>query len=220
LSSAFLGVTGVLAGTVIDMTDPQTAMKAIMPGWFYPLFLLLIVVGTSINNALGIYSSGLALQAMGVRTRRSLSVLLDCVVGGSMTVYAVFVSNFLTTLNGFLALSVVWLGPYAGVFVGHLFVTRRQRSQDGVERQLAEVPRMNVAGVGALLIGALVAFLCANTTYWHGPISTALNGADLSPYVGTLLAAGVYVAASRALAGRAVAVPATARTPLAVSDAL
>ena len=204
LSSAFLAVIGVLAGTVVNMADPQAAMKGLMPAWFYPLFLLLIIIGTTINNVLGIYSSGLALQALGVKARRSRTVLLDCIVGGSMTMYALFVSNFLTTLNNFLALSEVWLAPYAGVFVAHLTLTRHKTAESGASAldQLSRVRRVNTKGVIALLSGAVGAFLCADTTYWHGPISTALYGADLSPYVGTLLGASIYALGYKMLASR------------------
>ncbi|HEX3795177.1 MAG TPA: cytosine permease [Acidimicrobiales bacterium] len=203
LSSAFLGIAGVLAGTVVNMADPQTSMKAIMSGWFYPIFLVLIVVGTSFNNAMGIYTSGLALQAIGVKARRSRTVLLDCIVGGGLTFYAIFVSNFLTTLNNFLVLSEVWLAPYAGVFMAYIVMhwnkDKSTPSRDQFIR-LSAVGKVVGPGVVAILAGGVAAFLCADTTYWHGPISVALDGADLSPYVGFTLAAGVYVAMERLMA--------------------
>ena len=33
-----LSVLGALAGTTVDMTDPQTSFAAILPTWFYPFF--------------------------------------------------------------------------------------------------------------------------------------------------------------------------------------
>ena len=66
-----LGGLGVLAGTVVDMTDPQTSLRTLLPGWFYPVFLLLIVAGAMTNNVLTAYSTGLALQAVGIGWRRS-----------------------------------------------------------------------------------------------------------------------------------------------------
>jgi purine-cytosine permease-like protein len=203
LSSAFLGIAGVLAGTAVNMADPQTSMKALMSGWFYPVFLVLIVIGTSFNNAMGIYTSGLALQAIGVKARRSRTVLLDCIVGGSLTFYAIFVSNFLTTLNNFLVLSEVWLAPYAGVFMAYLVMHwNDHRTTTSAEqfKQLAKVDKLVTPGVVAILVGGVCAFLCADTTYWHGPISVALDGADLSPYVGILVGGGVYFGVDRLMA--------------------
>jgi purine-cytosine permease-like protein len=200
LSSVFLSVVGVLAGTAVDMADPQVSMKAVMTGWFYPIFLLLIIVGTILNNVLGVYSSGLALQALGVRTRRSRTVILDCVVGGAMTIYALFISNFLTTLNNFLQLSIVWYGPFAGVFVMDIILRRARYGN--LPDQLETTERrslygFSLPGVVSMLVAAAATFLCANTAYWQGPISKALNGADISPWVGVLLSAALYAALVR-----------------------
>jgi permease for cytosine/purines len=49
--AVLLAGLGVLAGTAADMTDPQAALKTLLPGWFYPAFLLLIVAGSITNNA-------------------------------------------------------------------------------------------------------------------------------------------------------------------------
>jgi NCS1 family nucleobase:cation symporter-1 len=200
LSSVFLSVVGVLAGTAVDMADPQVSMKAVMTGWFYPVFLLLIIVGTILNNVLGVYSSGLALQALGLHTRRSRTVILDCVVGGAMTIYALFISNFLTTLNNCLQLSIVWYGPFAGVFVMDIILRRARYGN--LPDQLETTERrslygFSLPGVVSMLVAAAATFLCANTAYWQGPISKALNGADISPYVGVLLSAATYAALVR-----------------------
>lgn len=201
LSSTFLGVVGVLAGTVVNMANPQVSMKTIMPAWFYPLFLALIIVGTTLNNVLGTYSSGLALQTMGVRARRSRTVLVDCVVAGAMTTYALFGSNFLTTLTNFLALSEIILAPFAGIFITHMLLTRRPQgrhvSAEAAHLELESTPPTLASGVLGMLLGGGAAFLCADTIYWHGPISTALGGADLAPYVGVVLGAITYAVSYR-----------------------
>ena len=41
-----ISVLGALAGTAVDMTDPQTSFAAILPKWFYPVFLLVIIVSS------------------------------------------------------------------------------------------------------------------------------------------------------------------------------
>ena len=57
------------------------------------------------------YSSGLALQAVCVRIRRSRSVALDGTLGVAMTLYALLVSNFLDTVASLLQVMVALLGP-------------------------------------------------------------------------------------------------------------
>jgi hypothetical protein len=51
-----------------------------------------------------------------------------------------------------------------------------------------------------LLVSAVITALCINTTFYTGPISAALGGADISPFVGVILGAGLYAL----LAGRTV----------------
>ena len=80
LPAVTLSGLGVLAGTVVDMTNPQTSLRVLLPGWFYPVFLLVIVAGAITNNVLTAYSTGLALQAVGIPWQRSVTVIFDAVV--------------------------------------------------------------------------------------------------------------------------------------------
>jgi purine-cytosine permease-like protein len=73
LPAVALSGLGVLAGTVVDMTNPQTSLRVLLPGWFYPVFLLVIVAGAITNNVLTAYSTGLALQAVGIPWQRSVA---------------------------------------------------------------------------------------------------------------------------------------------------
>jgi hypothetical protein len=70
-----------------------------------------------ILNAPTYYSSGLAIQAMGIPIHRHWATLLDSLVATCLVIYVIFVSDFLSSLNNFLSFLVVWAGPYAGVWV-------------------------------------------------------------------------------------------------------
>jgi nucleobase:cation symporter-1, NCS1 family len=196
-----LGALGVLAGTVIDMSDPQTSLQIIVPGWFYPVLLLVIMLGAVTNNVLTSYSTGLSLQAVGVKWERSTTVVLDAAVAIGIACYALFVSNFLSTLNDLLALSVAFLGPALAIY-GTDIVIRRNRYD---QLQLADETRfgpcwyrhgVNLDGVAALAIGSAVALLGVNTALVVGPLSHALGGADISALVGPTVASIVYAVAT------------------------
>jgi purine-cytosine permease-like protein len=203
LPAVLLGGLGVLAGTAVDMTDPQTSLAALLPGWFYPVFLLVIVAGAVTNNVLTAYSTGLALQAVGIPWKRSVTVVFDAVVAVGITGYALFISNFLSTLNNILELTVALLGPALAVY-GTDILLRRNR-YDGPQLH-DETPRsrfwytggVNLAGATAMIAGTVGALLCVNTAVYVGPLATALDGADLSSFAGPVIAAGSYAA----LAGR------------------
>lgn len=204
--AVLLGVVGVAAGTVIDMSDPQTSLEAILPDWFYPVFLIVIMVGAVANNVLTMYSSGLVLQAMGARAPRSVTVAIDGALGIALAVYAIFVSNFIDTLSESLELSVVILGPAATIYVVDIFMRRNRYDGLALNDDSNSSPfwyhgGFNVAGLVAFLAGAGAALLCVSTTNFSGPIAEALNGADISPLVGAAVAGLIYWAGTRAIYG-------------------
>jgi purine-cytosine permease-like protein len=194
-----LGILGVLAGTAVDMTDPQTSFAAILPAWFYPVFLLVIMFGCITNNILTAYSSGLALQAVGIKASRAITVFFDGIVGVSICLYALFISNFIDALNNILTLSVALLGPSLAIYAADILL--RRNKYDGVALQ-DETPGakywfshgFNWAGMVALVVGTFAATLCVNTPVFVGPVSDLLDGADISSLAGPIVGAGLYTA--------------------------
>jgi purine-cytosine permease-like protein len=220
LPAVVLSGLGVLAGTVVDMTNPQTSLRTLLPGWFYPVFLLVIVLGAITNNVLTAYSTGLALQAVGIPWKRAVTVIFDAVVAISITCYALFISDFLSTLNNILELTVAFLGPALAIY-GVDILLRRNR-YNGLELH-DETPRsrfwywrgVNPAGAVAMIAGTAAALLCVNTVVYVSPVARLLEGADLSSLVGPVAGAAVYAAlATRqcraALADAGPAIPARA----------
>ena len=131
-----LTVIGILAATVVNASDFTTSIRAVVPGWFYPIFLLIVILGVTCNSILSVYSGGLALQALGVPLARTRTVWIDVVVGTSLAVYGVLVaSNFLTVLENFLLWSIYWFAPFFGVFMAELMLIprllRRARTAPG-----------------------------------------------------------------------------------------
>jgi len=207
LPSVLLSAIGVLAGTAVDMTDPQTSLKAILPGWFYPVFLLAIVVGSITNNVLTAYSSGLGLQAVGIPWKRSATVFFDGITAVALTLYALFISNFLDTLNNILTLSVALLGPSVALYATDILLRRNQYNGLDLHDERPGSPYwyahgINWAGATAQLLGTAAALLCVDTPVLVGPVATALDGADLSSLVGPIAAAAVYTAATLAMRRR------------------
>lgn len=198
---------GALAATAVDMTDPQTGLATILPGWFEPVFLLALVLGTIAINALTAYSAGLALQAVGIRIRRSLSVIADGTAAVSLTLYGLLVSDFLDTVSNVLQLTVVLLGPAMAVYATDILLRRNRYDGPALMDETRDGPFWYTAGVnpaGALALagGVTVAALCVNTLY-TGPIARALDGVDLALPAGMAVASLLYALLTRALGGLA-----------------
>jgi nucleobase:cation symporter-1, NCS1 family len=216
--AVLLGSLGVLAGTAVDMTDPQASLAALVPGWFYPVFLLAIVVGSITNNVLTAYSSGLSLQAVGVKASRAFTVFFDGVVGVSLALYALFVSNFMDTVNSILELSVSLLGPSLAIYGADIIMRRNRYDGQALHDESPSSPvwyrnGVNWCGVTAQILGTAVAVLCINTTIFVGPVASAMGGADLSWLVGPVVGSGSYVALTLLTRRQ----PATATTTHAVA---
>lgn len=195
LPSVLVCSIGALAATAVDMSDPQNALQQILPGWFAPVFLLALVLGTISVNALTAYSAGLALQAIGVRISRSRSVLVDGAAAVGLTLYGLLISNFLDTVGTVLQLTVVLLGPSMAIYAADI-VLRRNR-YDGIA--LSDETRtsrfwfrggFNPAGAVALLAGMVAAALGVDSVY-TGPVA-ALIGVDVAMPAGLVTAAVVY----------------------------
>ncbi|MFJ5232410.1 purine-cytosine permease family protein [Kitasatospora sp. NPDC088391] len=195
--SVLFTALGTLAATTLDMTDPQSALSAVLPGWVRPLFLLAVVLSAVANNAMTAYSSGLALQAVGLRVRRSRSVALDGALGIALTLYALLVSNFLDTVNTVLELMVALTGPVMAVYATDILLRRNRYDGPALTDETPASPHwywhgVNRAGALALLLGTAAGTLCLATDLFTGPLAAALGGIDLSLPAGMLTAATTY----------------------------
>lgn len=193
---------GVFAATTVDMTDPQAALEKILPAWFTPVFLLALVLGTIAINALTAYSAGLALQAVGLRIRRSVSVLFDGTAAVALTLYGLLVSNFLDTVSNVMQLTVVLLGPSMAIYAADIVLRRNRYDGPALADESPDSPfwyrgGVNWAGALALLAGAATSALCVNTLYFTGPIAAALGHVDLALPVGMVVACLCYALTMR-----------------------
>ncbi|RSS81928.1 cytosine permease [Streptomyces sp. WAC06614] len=201
LPSVLVCALGAFAATAVDMSDPQEGLQQLLPSWFSPVFLLALVLGTIAVNALTAYSAGLALQAVGLRIRRSVSVLLDGLAAVALTVYGLLASRFLDTISNALQVIVVLIGPLMAVYATDVVLRRGRYDGAALADESPRSPFWYTGGVhpaGALAVGGgvLAAALCVNTVY-TGPLATALGGVDLSLPAGMTVAAAVYAATLR-----------------------
>ncbi|GHA79751.1 purine-cytosine permease family protein [Streptomyces termitum] len=191
---------GALAATAVDMGDPQNALQEILPGWFSPVFLLALVLGTIAINALTAYSAGLALQAVGLRIRRTVSVLFDGTVAVALTLYGLLVSDFLDTVSNALQVITVLTGPMMCLYATDIVLRRNRYDAAGLADETPAGPfwytgGFHGAGITALLGGLTAGALCVDSVY-TGPVAAAV-GMDLSLPVGMAVTTALYVLLGR-----------------------
>ncbi|MFD7496232.1 purine-cytosine permease family protein [Streptomyces sp. NPDC059832] len=204
LPSTVFTMVGALAATSLDMSDPEAALESILPGWFIPVFVIAVVVNTMTNNGMTAYSASLSIQSVGVRLARIPAVLIIGVLGTIMTLYAILVFDFLTSVNTMLQLVVVVTGPAMAVAVTDLILRRNRYNGPDLLEQRRGGPfwyhrGVHWAGFLAVVVGGLTSALWVNTSFWVGPIAKALDDIDMAIPSGMTAAAAVYWAMTRAL---------------------
>jgi NCS1 family nucleobase:cation symporter-1 len=200
IPSIAIGLVGVAAATATNMTDPVGGLTKLLPGWFLVPYLAVIVGGSITNNFLNTYSSGLSLLAVGIKLRRSRAVLVDAVIGGLMSVYAIFVFDFTSSFTQFLSLMVIWIAPWGAVYLADMWLRRNRYDADALHERKGSYwysNGWNWSAIAAFAIGTVAAAICANAPIWQGPVSKMLGGADISIYVGFAVAWLIYMALTR-----------------------
>jgi NCS1 family nucleobase:cation symporter-1 len=196
--SLAMTMMGAFCATLGDMTDPVAGLKPFMPGWLFLLYIVAVVGGSLANNVPTYYSSGLSLQAIGLRLHRYSATLVDVVVSTAITLYILFVQDFSTALNNFIALLVVWVGPFGGVWICDAYLRRGRYDAPAIHSKSGAGGRywgwrgLNPSGCIAILAGMAVAAMTMKSPLYDGPIATALGGTDISWIVGFPVAALTY----------------------------
>ena len=200
LPSVMMTMMGAYCATLGDMADPVAGLKPFMPAWLFLVYILAVVGGSLANNVPTYYSSGLSLQAIGLKLHRYAATMLDVIVSTGITLYIIFVQDFTTALNDFIALLVMWVGPYGGVWICDALLRRGHYDARAIHSKARAGGRywgwrgLNPAGCVAIVAGMAVSALTMNSPLYEGPIASALGGADLSWILGLPVSALLYAA--------------------------
>jgi purine-cytosine permease-like protein len=199
LPSFLLMVLGAATATAISSaSDPISGLPGALPGWFVVPYLIAIMVQLIASNSLNLYSSGLTLQAAGLRIKRYKAILLDSSICLILTIGVILSSRFNTAVSDFLLFTILWLTAWAGVFGADAFF--RKGTYDGVALLdpagglYRGVRGFNVAGVVAVVAGMVASAMWLNTTVYKGPLSTVSGGSDFSVFLGLIISAAAYTA--------------------------
>ncbi len=211
LPATILNGAGAIIGTKLNAFDPVDSLAKVVPGWFHFLFLLIAIVSMVWANIINTYSSGLNLQAMGIRVARYKTVLIDAVVAAAFVSYALWISNFVTSLENFLALMIWWIAPWTAIYLVDMFLRRyRYASADLLAVRSGGIywyrDGINWRALAALVLGAAASLLFTNATLFASPLTTGpLGGMDFSIPAGMIVGGGAYYLLARAALARAAA---------------
>jgi nucleobase:cation symporter-1, NCS1 family len=201
-SFVMMGV-GILLGTFISgsayAADPVMSIAKAVPAWAAVPFLIAVIIGDITANYLNAYSSGMSFLSMGIRLRRHWAVVIDGVICTIIALYAMFFSpSFVTFFQNFLDLMIVFIGPWAAIFLihhkmvnGKYDITGLSSDRDGTAYWYTD--GINWRAMAAFITGVIATFLAANGAWWHSPVTTAwFGGADLTAFAAPIVTGIVY----------------------------
>ncbi|MER7736284.1 purine-cytosine permease family protein [Streptomyces erythrochromogenes] len=201
LSSVALGIAGVAAATRTDMTDAVAGTESLLPGWFQPVFLALVLGGSVTNSIITLYSSSLNLQVLGIPWSRSRAIVVSAAITGLGSLAALFLTDFTSALTSFLSLLIIVFAPWGGVFLADMLLRRCRYDghalhTTGPDGAYWYRSGYHPAGLAALLAGITFAALTCDSELWTGPLVAPLGGADLT-LLGAVVSGLVYTALYR-----------------------
>jgi purine-cytosine permease-like protein len=169
----------LLAGSSADLSsaiaaDPIGALSSQLPTWFLVPFVVVAVLGLVGGAVLDIYSSGLALLAVGLRVPRYFAALIDGVIMVAGTVYVVFVAKkFLPEFEGFLITLGVPIAAWAGVMLIDIALRRRDYAEAELYRPDGRYGDIRAVPVAVVLVATaigwgLVTNSAAGWLNWQG----------------------------------------------------
>ena len=102
----------------------------------------------------------------------------------------------MAALNDFVALLLVWVGPYGGIWLCDGFLRHWVYESGTVHRDPARAATRGLSrrtpGWIALISGMSVGVLTMRSPLYDGPVATALGGMDLNWVLGFLVSAATY----------------------------
>ncbi len=206
IPSVLIMILGAAVGTYVPSEggNPITTLPHVFSGWFLVPFLVVAVLQLFAINSLDLYSSGVTLQAIGLRLKRWQAVLVDTVVAGGLTAYAIFSSSFNTLLSDFVACVIVWIAPWTAIFLVDWALRRYRYVPGELQRERGGLYWRNGGvhwpAVVAQVVGMFAALMGLSQSFYEGLLSSHTGGADFSVYLGLGVGGLVYLV----LAGRGV----------------
>lgn len=191
LPTAGLAALGVLLFSINTKSgDLLTTIVGASPRPLTVAFLLFVALGMIWANYLDVYTAGLCALALDVRLPRWRTALLAGVLGGTLALYALFVTSFDQAYTNFLLVTYIWAPAWAAIVLLSLFVFRRQ---DFAPSAFTQRTGVSLPAILALLAGTASAIPFVNSSLWASSIAVnLLHGADLSGLISFVVGGAVY----------------------------
>jgi NCS1 family nucleobase:cation symporter-1 len=188
-----------LAGAKVLVDQTAGGVQTLVGGGAVGILALLAVMfGAVTGNAMNDYSGSLAIQSAGVKIRRNWTAALGTVLAFGLILW-LNSGNLSSKFTNVLLFTAYWLSPFLAIILIDWYRRGSTVSRENLVR-LVNFKNLSTGwpALVAFVVGFLtmVPFMNTSQVGWH-PVADALQGADISYYVGFVVTAVVYSALRR-----------------------
>jgi purine-cytosine permease-like protein len=164
--------------------DPIGALTTILPTWYLIIFALIAILGLVGGAILDLYSSGLALVAIGLPVKRHQAALIDSVIMLVGAVYIVWIaSNFFYPFQGFLITLGVPVAVWSGIFVADVVLRKKPYDEKALFDKNGAYGSVNKGSMLLMVLGTFVGWGFVTNSFaswlvWQGYLMSFIGGKE------------------------------------------
>jgi len=199
ISAVWIEALGaVITALALTTSQNPVAVLTSVTGLFTAPLLIAIILGTGTSNALNIYSGALSSLVMGVPLKRPVAAIVIGALGSVLLLLAgTDPLKLEADFQSFLLVLAYWIGPWLAIMLADFYLVHKGRY---VTAALYRRAGIGWSGLLAYLVGLLASVPFMSQQLFTGPIAKGLQGADISYYIGFLVAGALYLLFARSRA--------------------
>ena len=178
-------------------TNPLAAIATLLPAWYPAPLLAAAAIGLLSGAVLTMYSGGFALQALGVRVRRSFGTFIAAILVLATSAALIFVvTDFSSLVRDLVITFAVPVAAWAGIFAAEMMIRTRRFHGPSLVAPGGLYPQVRWLNFLALLVVSVVGLGLVSSSIpglrWEGFLYGVLGIGPRDLWAGS--DAGVFVA--------------------------
>ena len=188
-------LSAIIVSGASSSFDVGATVEAALPDGLSVIVLLVMTVGLLPANLANLLVGPALLRTMDLKVTRAQAVIATALAGLPIAVVGIFQPDFGTVFKSWMLTLVIVVTPWLTITLIDFFILHRGHYDR--EELTSRLGRGGVdyfwPGIVAWLVGVAAAMLCASTPLFTSPLmKNYFDGADLSIFVGAIVAAAIY----------------------------
>ncbi|WP_195201010.1 purine-cytosine permease family protein [Faecalispora jeddahensis] len=209
LASVWMHSLGViLAAGIANFGDNPVGEIGRLVGPFAIVAYLAIILGVIVVNSLNLYGAFMSVVTTvepftSVKVTQKSRITFMTAIIVICTVFSILLpTNLLNSISTFLTILLYFMIPWTAInLVDYYFVRNGEYSIEDIFDVNGKYGRFNWTAILTYIVTFFIEIPFINLSFYQGPISKLLNGADIAWIVGLIFAAGAYYLLSKGKVG-------------------